>query len=426
MIPQPMAFDANRDIKIEASETSTGVYRLRTRGLADKRRPELEIAAVPEAGLNAAGGVINIVAEYAVNKAEILVDQSVGDVLTVGAQGRKLLLVVRAIASEKPKAGLWSKLSGGGKGVLRLVDVTGGDSDAPRTALATMLVHRAAVRRAKDDDAGAREELLAAIAVFPGDAGTGKPPAIGGADGVLNWQNHLAYLDLARLAADDIDAAAGHFGAALTRSDELARREIGASPAAVASLTDADVTRAAKRIIEYNLGSQVDADADADAKRGPATGLFTLASPIWELTDDDLSVRRASVLPRSLVALYYEGDTAERLTRDGPSLVTTILGRDREAPWRPAWIARETRAVWLSDAAPFLEPIGPAQRADGVVSSVLADIARCFRADATNEEILARYGARGPEPFAEVVALDEKLAVLAEWESEEYMMAMSQ
>jgi hypothetical protein len=414
-----MAFDANRDIKIEASETSPGVYQLRTRGLADKRRPELEIAAVPEAGLNAAGGVINIVAEYAVNKAEILADQSVGNVLTVGDRGRKLLLVVRAIASERPKAGLWSKLVGGGKGVLRLVDVTGGDSDAPRTALATMLVHRAAVRLAKDDDEGAREELLAAIAVFPGDAGTGQPPSIGGADGVLNWQNHLAYLELARLAADDIDEAAGHFGSALERSDELARREIGAAPAAVASLSDADVTRAAKRIIEHNLGSRPDTS-------GPATGLVTLASPIWELTDDDRSVRRASLLPRSLVALYYEGATAERLTRDGASLVTTILGRDREAPWRPAWIARETRGIWISNEAPFLEPIGPAQRADGVVSSVLADIARCFRADATNEEILARYGARGPEPFAEVQALDAKLAVLAEWESEEYMATMSQ
>ena len=422
MLPRPMAFDANRDIKIEASESSSGLYQLRTRGLADKRRPELEIAGVPEAGLNAAGGVINIIAAYSVSKAEIFADQSVGNVLAVGDDGPKLLLVVRAVAAEKPKAGLWSKLSGGGKGVLRLVDVTGGDSDAPRTALATMLVHRAAVRRAKDDDEGAREELEAAIAVFPGEPGSRKPPEIGGADGILNWQNHLAYLELARLAADDVDEAAAHFGAALARSEDLARREIGASSAAIASLDDSDVLREATRIIEHNLATRFVIPDGVNVTRGPAS---TFQSPIWELTDDDRSVRRASKLPAEILSLYYEGPAAERLARDGASLVTTILGRDRNAPWRPAWIARETRGLWIDSDAPLMDPIGPAHRADGVVSSVLADIARCFRAGGTNEEILARYGARGPEPRAEVQALEGKLAALAAWEAETYMAAMS-
>src|SRR3954468_20571383 len=118
-----MAFDANRDIRIEASEVSPGSFTLRTRGLADRKRPELEIAGVPEAGLNAAGGVINIIAEYTVNNAAVLVDQSVGNVPTIGDDARKLLIAVRAITSEKPKGGLWSKIAGGGKGVLRLVDV---------------------------------------------------------------------------------------------------------------------------------------------------------------------------------------------------------------------------------------------------------------------------------------------------------------
>ena len=113
-------FSANRDIKVEASETAPGLYTLRTRGLADRKRPELEIAGVPEAALNGAGGVINMLADYSVKSAEILADQTVGNVLAVGDDGRKLLLVVRAVAAEKPKGGLWSKLTGGGKGVLRL------------------------------------------------------------------------------------------------------------------------------------------------------------------------------------------------------------------------------------------------------------------------------------------------------------------
>ena len=43
-----------------------------------------------------------------------------GNVLTIGEEGRMLLLAVRAVASEKAKGGLWSKLAGGGKGEFRL------------------------------------------------------------------------------------------------------------------------------------------------------------------------------------------------------------------------------------------------------------------------------------------------------------------
>ena len=402
------AFSANRDIKVEASETAAGLYTLRTRGLADRKRPELEIARVPEAALNAAGGVINMIADYSVKNAEIFADQTVGNVLAVGDDGRKLLLVVRAVTADKPKGGLWSKLTGGAKGVLRLVDV---DSDAPLTALATMLVHRAAVRLAKDDDEGARTELDAAIATLPGDPGAGEPPSIDGTDGTLNWQNHLAYLDLATLAGDDLDEATTHFGDALARSSALARRELGASCESVNSLSAGDVTREAKRIIEHNL-------EHAERGPGPTPALMTMASPIWELTADGKSARRASLMPVDLFSLYYNGVAAERLLRDGANLVAEILEREPKTPWRAAWVARGTRGVWVSEEAPLLEPIGRAHPADGLVSTVLADVARCFRAGASNEEILARYAGSARE------AIDAKLATLATFESEQYMAAM--
>ena len=215
------SFAANRDIKIEASETSAGRYTLRTRGLDAKRRAELEVAGVPEIALNGAGGVINMLADYTVNVGEVLAGQTVGNTLVVGDTGRRLLMVVRAVEIEKPKGGLWSKLAGGGKGVLRLVDVAGGGDSAPLTAIATMLVHRAAVRRAKDDVAGARSELEAAIATFPGAPTTGKALDIEGVDGTFNAQNHIAYLDLAALAEDDAERAR-RFEEALARSEELA------------------------------------------------------------------------------------------------------------------------------------------------------------------------------------------------------------
>ncbi len=201
------AFDANRDITIEASAGDGGRYVLRTKGLVGRKRAELEIADVPEEGLNAAAGVINIVAAYSVNEAEVVAGQTIGNVLTIGDDARRLLLAVRAVTSEKPKAGLWSKLAGGGKGVLRLVDAhaKAGEHGAPLTALATMLVHRAAVRLGKDDEEGARAELEVAITVFPGVPDAGAAPTIEGLEGELNWQNHLAHADLAALDANRVE-----------------------------------------------------------------------------------------------------------------------------------------------------------------------------------------------------------------------------
>ncbi len=415
-------FAANRDIKIEASETPGGLFTLRTRGLADKRRPELEVAGIPEVALNGAGGVLNMIADYSVNAAEVVAEQTVGNVLAVGDDGRKLLVVVRAVASSIPKGGLWSKIAGGGKGVLRLVDVTG-NADAPLTAVATMLVHRAAVRLAKDDEEGARTELQAAIATLPGAPRAGQAPQIDGAGGAFNWQTHLAYLDLAVLAQGDVDQAATYFGDALARSDELARREIGASCDALLALTHDDVLRDAKHVLEHNL-------ENAHRAPGPTSQLMTLASPIWELDDQGRSVRRASLLPARLASSYYDGPVAERLLRDGATLAAKIVERNGTAPWRAAWIARETRSAWISDDAPFLEPVrAPAHAADGIVSTLLADVGRCFRAGATDEEILARYGARSSDDeqaSAELVAIEAKLTELATFEGEQYMQAMSQ
>jgi hypothetical protein len=413
-------FAANRDIKIEASETSAGVFTLRTRGLADKRRPELEVAGVPEVALNGAGGVVNMLAEYTVNDAEVFANQTVGNALAVGDEGRRLLLAVRAVAAAPAKGGLWSKLTGGNKGVLRLVDVAE-TSGAPLTAIATMLVHRAAVRLAKDDEAGAREELEAAIAAFPGEPGRGEPPTIGGSDGLYNWQNHVAYLDLATLAGDDVDMGAARFGEALARSPELARRHLGASVDDVQALTAEDVKAAAALILEHNLRA-------VHRGAGPTDGMITLASPIWEQDHGHVS-RRASVLPAALLAIYYEGATAERLRAEGAELVTRIVVRDAARPWRAAWIARETRDLWISEAAPLLEPVGPAAPAHGLVSLLLADVARCFRAGATTAEILARYGERSEEgesgDGADLASLAEKLATQSAWEAEHYMTAMA-
>jgi hypothetical protein len=208
-----MGFDPNQHLKLAAEETSEGRYRMSTQGLVAFRRAELEVIAVPEQALTAAGSVLNTLAEYAVNRAEIRAEQTVANVLAVRGEDRSLLLVARAVASTKASGGLWSLLTGKGKGVLRLVDPAE-DSQTPLMAFATMLVHRATIRRAKGDADGARAELTAAIEAFPGAAGESAkdrtPPAFvgdGAAEGALvNWQNYLAYLDLAALTEDAAEA----------------------------------------------------------------------------------------------------------------------------------------------------------------------------------------------------------------------------
>jgi hypothetical protein len=401
-----MAFDANRDIKIEASQGEDGSFTLRTKGLADRKRPELEIVGAPEPALRAAANVLNDVADYTVNKAEVLADQNVGFGMESPGEGdRSLMLVVSAVATAAPSGGLWSKITGGGKGVLRLVDVVGEKNAPPRTALATMLVHRARVRLSQEDPAGARAELQAAIATLPGEKNAGRAPKVGDwRECDFNWQNHLAYLALA-----DLDDDPAQYAEALSRSDDFAERELGATLASIDTSDAARLEALAKEIVDTNV--------DPDRRPGPSDALAIVASPIWEVEPDGGHARRATLIPKAFTELYYEGRAAERLRASGAKLAARALaGRDAATL---AWRTRVTRNMWSSFDAPFgkrLERYAPAQ---GVLSAILAGIARCFRADATEDEIAAYLAGESSQSF------DEKIAALESWEGEQYMSAMS-
>ena len=412
-----MAFDANKQIKIDASESEDGSYVLRTAGLAKQRRAELEMVGVAQPALTAAAGILNLVATYSVDRAEVLAGQSVGNVLAVGDEGRPLLLAVRAVSAQKSK-GLFAKL-GGDRGVLRLHDVDAKTDTGPaRTALATMLVHRATVRLAKDDAAGARTELDAAIEILPGASNLGPAVSIAGMEGTYNWQNHCAYLVLAE-ALEHLGAraeAAQAFAMALERSDELARSEIGLTCEELLGITLSSAMRDAAEIIAHNLAKAAPGEA-------PSRDLATLPSPIWERMADDSMQRRASLVPSSFVELYYEGAAADGLRARGAKLVEQLLSGHAERPWSVAWTARKTRALWVSEEAPYVEPIKEPRALSGILSTLLADVARAFRASATDEEIRAHYG---PDGAADLRAsYDAKLAKLSAWESAGYVRAMS-
>ncbi len=397
-----MAFVANRDIKIEASQREDGTFTLRTKGLDARRRPELEIAGVPERALHAAGGVLNDVADYTVNRAEVLADQNVGFELGSGDDDATLMLAVRTVQAAAPSGGFWSKVTGGGKGVLRLVDVAGDRSAPPLTALATMLVHRARVRLSKEDRDGAREELEAAIAVFPGEPGAGRAPEVGEGSAQFNWQNHLAYLALAEL---DDDAA--RFADALARSEQLAVRELGAPLGAFESRAAARLERDAAKIAEANR--------EIHRSPGPAPSLAIVASPVWETTSTG-GARRASLVPAAFVERYLEGPALEHLALSGAKLAAHALAKHPIA--RLAWIVRKTRGIWIAESAPVMAEIQAYEPTWSLLSAVLADVARTSRALATDDEIAARLAGETPE------ALARKLVDLESWESEQYANAM--
>lgn len=397
-----MAFDANRNMKIEASQNADGTFVLRTKGLAGHKRAELEVAGVPEPALMAAGRILNDTAEYAVNRAEIVGDQNVGFVLAVdGVEGHGLMLAVRTRYVEAPKTGIFSK----SKGVIRLFDVAGHTEAPPLTALATMLVHRAATRRAGGDEDGAREELTTALAILPGKPDDGGAPGIE-SDAVYNWQNHQAYLALAEL---DEENGEKHYRDALARSRELQRRELGA-PLASFEGTDVDaLERDAKTIVRDVLATAKFDDAIPGNRMVP--------SPIWETVGGSASPRagrRASIVPRGLTAYYFEGRAREVLESTGPKLAAQALATAEIV--RLAWQLRPVRGIWVSPSAPLVEERDGA--APALLSLVLADIGRSAHASATDEEIAGRLAGTPSD------ALLEKLGRLDIWETEQIMAAM--
>lgn len=433
-----MPFDANRDMKIEAAQGEDGLFILQTKGLAARKRAELEMHPVPEEGLRAAAAILNQLAEYTVNREEVLPDQDVGFELAVGDEDEPLLLVVRTVHVEGPKRGFVQKLLGSGKGTLRVVDSgfrpkgapsagASPDRDTPREAIATMLVHRARARLARDDREGAREELEAALAVCPGVREDEAPlaPRIEGGTALHNAQNHLAYLALAELLPADEPRALELYEAALRRSRRLARAELGGTLAELAATTPEAARAEATRIVTTNLASPSLGGEGMDALGPPSPGTRLLASPVWETTDAPgeggwVSVRRASLVPAAFAELYFEGPAEAGLRAHGAELAATLFAETREAPFALAWRLRAARHVWVHPFAPVTAPLpAPFHPASGLLSAILVAVARGFRAGGTPEQIAAHLRGEDAPSFTEA------LTRLEAWEGEQLSAAIA-
>jgi hypothetical protein len=410
-----MAFDANRDIKIEGSQGADGLFTLRTKGLADRKRPELEMTGLPEAALRAAGGVINKVAEYSVNQAEVLADQNIALFLPRDDEDEDedeapVMLALHTVEAEAPKGGFFARLGGGGKGVLRLVDIVGEKNGPPLTAIATMLVYRASVRRESGDLEGAREELDAAIEIFPGEENAGAAPVIGDGTAIFNWQNHLAYL---ALAENDDDDGAPFYRQALARSDTFAIAELSAPLRDLAGIDPEELEAIAEGIVAHNLAGDSRVDIPV-----PSPAHAVLVSPLWQRVEDGKIGRYASLVPAGFRELYYEGAAAEGLRRAGARLAANAVRDALADPARLAWMIRDIREVWVDDHAPVSETIGDAHPAHGLLSSVLVFAGRFFRAGASEEQIAGALRGKTDD------ALHALLGAHGEWEGAQYASAL--
>jgi len=410
-----MTFDAQRDTVIRVAEGAPGLYTLTTDGLHRQGRPELEITGVPEVAAKAvAANVVNDLADYTVNRAEVKHGQYV--TLTkrlAGSTKEPLVFALKALWGRPPSGGIVARLTGkADRGVLRIVHPAAESADAvPLTLLASAMVHRAEALALVDRAEEALAELEAAIQLYPGEPTDGPRPRLEGVDGDDNWQNRTAYRRWTRLAAK---LGGDVYPAAFARCAPLAERKLGATLAAIAALDEVRPQVAA--IVAANLAAY-------QPRPGPTEELVIYRSPLWEPGGSGESRIGLTMLPRGFEESYYAGD-ARRALESGALVdaVAEAVAAHRHAPWRLLPLVDLGYAIYGDEAV----PVAPAERRPGnpshlLASALLADGARCVRAGMTVEMIRDRFA--DPQAAASPEAA-ERIAALEAWEAERYVAAV--
>jgi hypothetical protein len=391
-------FEARREMTVEA-KVDGGAYRLTTRGLARHDRPELEITGLPEAAIDAGADLLNRVADYTVNRAQLRDGERLALELAIeGVEQTPLLVVIRAR----------------GRGVvLRVVDPVSDEPAVPLTAVATMLVHRARAHVANEEPQDAIAQLRASIGILPG-AATAHLPPFEGTDAIYNWHNHYAYLELSKLI-EDARGARHLYGQALARNRALMIDELGGDPRQVAAASHEDALDQLDSIAELNLESAITT---------PEAGVpvHMVVSPIWQPLEDGRSGRCASVIPSGLVGCYYQGRAREAL--EGTMLTTLVadcFDRHRDELVELAWRTRAVRKLYLGSDAEIVDVV-ESHPADCLLSALLTEAARCVHGGVTEAELRVHFGLSDDAKATRT--LSEKLAELEEWEGDQYLRAM--
>lgn len=394
-----MAFDADRDITVEAAPQPDGTFTLTSSGLVTRGRPELEIVGVPSVDIaRYATVVINLIANYVVNEKPV----SIGQRIAVDSEhGALIASLAESAGAEKRGLG---RLFGGGKPArLRIVEPL--DGMAPlKTLISTVMLWKAHAALAEEQRELAISVLREAIAYFPGDADEPDDPDV---VFTYNWQNHLAYAALAELVDDAAESVALEH-AALVRSDAYRATQVEDSLEELAELTRAGLAARATHILAINT--------QATPSLAVNDVLVAVTSPIWRSFEQGPG-RRQNVVPR---VAAYSSELPPEFVAVAVDLVATGIHR----PAAITRMVRDTVQHWEggSDEAPVLPVPGTYEPGDMLLTAALAHVARLAAAGMDAAEVRAHVGL--DDSPAVRVAAAEKYASLQEVEGEAIMLAM--
>ena len=388
-------FDAQRDMTIAVTfngkpiESDTDVpagepVRLVTTGLAKRKLPELELVGVPLELVRTAAGLLNVVAPYCANERAIKSGESFGSVL------HGCLLAVRGFSVKV-----------GEVDCLRLVDIEEKSAEAglPKLALSTL-----AFLRGQSLVEEERESAIAcweaSVAMFPGTP-TREPSRVE-KNGIVNDQNFLSYLALARHAEGEVEQSRW-YERALERSVNLWSAEFGTVE--LPALAGDSVTNLLAALMEGELGTPWGPERmKADGLKGADLMSMALA-PLVERTEGGF-MQQLSVLPFPFRAYFYESPVREALrSPECVKLVGELYAAAQRAPARVMSLTLETRNVYLpaigpewllggDEGAGMQRPVAITGAEVPVLSRLLADVGRRLAAGLTHDELRVTYGLR--------------------------------
>lgn len=370
-------------LEIEAWPQGEGKYRLRTNGLKRRGRAEIEIDEVSEAQVEEAARLVKKVAD---------------EVTQRPAQPRYTLalddsesLVVRLVETEHEPAGVFGRLLGASdRVVMKMVDAHG--HRGIDVALSTLARQRANALVEAGRAEEAQRILEDSITLFPGSPSPGPQPL---SNPEYNWQNALAYLDLAGIVRDERRAFDFYYEG-LMRSESAQTRELGATFADIFGIEPRKIIEDMQRIAAINLGL-VGRTEDRGAN------VRVVPSPVWQPRREDGVLRAQlgmTVLPARCLSLYWTGPIRRELeTGQIPALaadIFMILARRTDGIARLGFVSRETRQTFpVPEDAPRAYAAPEAVRPHVfLASAVLAHVARMRVARLDRNEMLVHFGVR--------------------------------
>ena len=391
-------------------------YHLRSDGLARRDRPELEMLGVPEAQIKNAGAVINQIANYAVNKANVGAGERIGIVSDNG------ILLARFQQGPTIEVGGLFGFRKRQAEVLRVTEPMD-RMEYSKTLFSTIMLWRAGMHLESDDRAAAVKELRASIEFFPGEPNSDDEPEL---PAPYNWENHLAYAMLARLAAEP-DEIEGYLSSALVRSRCFQRRELGDEAARLCELRrDPLVERARQLVIENCTEPHLQPVA-------PNGSVVMITSPIrTRAVNEDgttVAVRKAAIIPSEFTAYYYFEDTPARLVEEAGVLEVAVdmIVENADRPERLLRLTNDIRDIYdeRSEDAPVFqndEPV-PYRAGDTALSLAIAHVARLAFAGMSVAEL--RVCCELEDDTSALESARDKLDKLGKREHDAYTAAIS-